>query len=66
MEFDAFHVHIVQDVVVVSASTLYSIFDLFVVGGSSQAMACVYLWPPTQHQVKGLNQEDQDAHKLKG
>jgi hypothetical protein len=49
----------------VSAITLHSIFDLFVVGGSSQAMACVYLSPPTQHQVKGLNQVDQDAHKLK-
>jgi len=50
----------------VSAITLYSIFVLFVVGGSSQAMARVYLWPPTQHQVKGLNQVDHDAHKLKG
>jgi hypothetical protein len=50
----------------VSAITLYSIFNLFVVGGTSQAMACVYLWPPTQYQVKGLNQVDQDAHKLKG
>jgi hypothetical protein len=29
-------------------------------------MQRVYLWPPTQHQVKGLNQVDQDAHKLKG
>jgi len=45
--------------------TLYSIFNIFVVGGTSQAMACVYLWPPTQHQVKGLNQVDQDPHKLK-
>jgi hypothetical protein len=50
----------------VSVITLYSIFNLFVVGGTSQAMATVYLWPTTQHQVKGLNQVDQDAHKLKG
>jgi hypothetical protein len=50
----------------VSVITLYSIFGLFVVGGSSQAMAGGHLWPPTQHQFKGLNQVDQDAHKLKG
>jgi hypothetical protein len=29
-------------------------------------MACVYFWPPTQHQGKGLNQVDQDGHKLEG
>jgi len=29
-------------------------------------MPRVYFWPPTQHQVKGLTQVDQDAHKLKG
>jgi hypothetical protein len=62
-----FFVYILHKVwLLVSAITLYSIFDLFVVRGSSQAMACVSLWLPTQHQVKGLNQVDQDAHKLKG
>jgi hypothetical protein len=50
----------------VSAITLDSIFNLFVVGGTSQAMACVYLRPPTQYPVKGLNHVDQDARKLKG
>jgi hypothetical protein len=29
-------------------------------------MSSVYFWPGTQHQVKGLNQVDQDADKLKG
>ncbi len=29
-------------------------------------MPHVYFWPPAQDQVKGLNQVDQDAHKLKG
>jgi hypothetical protein len=66
MEFDIFHVHIAQDVV--AGIGHYPIFNLwsFGGGGSSQAMAGVYLLPPTQHQVKGLNQVDQDAHKLKG
>jgi len=66
MEFDVFHVHIAQDVV--AGIGHYPIFNLwsFGGGGSSQAMAGVYLWPPTQHQVKGLNQVDQDAYKLTG
>jgi hypothetical protein len=49
----------------VLAITLYWIFDLFAVGGSSQTMSRVYLWPPTQHQVKGLKQVDQMHTNLK-
>jgi hypothetical protein len=52
-EFDIFHVHIAQDVVYCVRPPLHI--------GSPWSNANVYLWPPTEHQVKGLNQLDQDT-----
>jgi len=65
MKFHVFHVHIAQDVF--TGIGHYPILNLwsFCGGGSSQTMSRVYLWPPTQHQVKGLKQVDQMHTNLK-
>jgi hypothetical protein len=52
-EFDIFHVHIAQDV-------LFGVWPPPHIG-SPWSNANLYLWPPTEHQVKGLNQVDQDT-----
>jgi len=46
MEFDIFHVHIAQDVVFCVRPPPHI--------GSPWSNANVYLWPPTKHEVKGL------------